>query len=87
MAHRRSGGFSLRMGQRLRIASAPLADPDALILGEPVNRGPVTPVRVLRSEWIKMRSLRSARLTLVAAVATMIGPVAAGHRWTPRNRR
>jgi len=34
---------------------------------------PVTSVRVLRSEWIKMRSLRSTTLTLVAAVATMVG--------------
>jgi len=34
---------------------------------------PVTPPRVMRSEWIKMRSLRSTTLTLVAAVATMVG--------------
>lgn len=33
---------------------------------------PVTPARVLRSEWIKMRSLRSTALTLVAGVATMV---------------
>jgi hypothetical protein len=33
---------------------------------------PVTPARVLASEWIKMRSLRSTALTLVAAVATMV---------------
>jgi hypothetical protein len=34
---------------------------------------PVTTVRVLRSEWIKMRSLRSTTLTLIAAVLTMVG--------------
>jgi len=34
---------------------------------------PVTPPRVLRSEWIKMRSLRSTTLTLAAAVGTMVG--------------
>lgn len=33
----------------------------------------VTPARVLNSEWIKMRSLRSTALTLVAAAVTMVG--------------
>jgi ABC-type transport system involved in multi-copper enzyme maturation permease subunit len=33
---------------------------------------PVTQLRVLRSEWIKMRSLRSTTFTLVAAVLAMI---------------
>jgi hypothetical protein len=32
----------------------------------------VTPVRVLNSEWIKMRSLRSTAWTLLAAVVTMV---------------
>jgi hypothetical protein len=53
----------------------------------PVRVQPVTPARVLRSEWIKMRSLRSTALTLIAAVTTM---VAAGwlfgwvtnHQWS-----
>jgi ABC-2 type transport system permease protein len=39
----------------------------------PVQVAPVGQGRVLRSEWIKLRSLRSTGLTLLAGVVAMIG--------------
>jgi ABC-2 type transport system permease protein len=38
----------------------------------PATRDDVTPVRVLTSEWIKLRTLRSSWYTLAAAVVAMI---------------
>jgi ABC-2 type transport system ATP-binding protein len=37
VAHKRTGGFSLGMGQRVGIAVAMLGDPEILVLDEPVN--------------------------------------------------
>ncbi len=50
--------------------AAPPATSSATIGTVQVQR--VTPARVLHSEWIKLRSLRSTGLTLLAAVVTMV---------------
>ena len=48
VAGKRAGGFSLGMGQRLGIAAALLADPQILILDEPVNGLDIEGVRWVR---------------------------------------
>lgn len=65
VARRRSGGFSLGMGQRLGIATALLGDPATLLLDEPVNG--LDPEGIL---WIRhlLRSLaREGRSVLVSS--------------------
>jgi ABC-2 type transport system ATP-binding protein len=61
VASKRVGSFSLGMGQRVGIASALLADPDTLILDEPVNGLDPDGVR-----WIRnlLRSLANAGRTV-----------------------
>jgi ABC-2 type transport system ATP-binding protein len=62
VAHKRVGGFSLGMGQRLGIAVALLGDPAILILDEPVNGLDVDGVR-----WIRdlLRSLADEGRTVL----------------------
>jgi ABC-2 type transport system ATP-binding protein len=65
VANRRSGGFSLGMGQRLGIATALLGDPHTLLLDEPVNG--LDPEGIL---WIRqlLRSLAAeGRSVLVSS--------------------
>lgn len=45
----------------------------SLSKGASIGTGPVTLVRVVHSEWIKFRSLRSSYATLLAAAAALVG--------------
>jgi ABC-2 type transport system ATP-binding protein len=64
VAHRRSGGFSLGMGQRLGIATALLGDPETLLLDEPVNG--LDPEGI---QWIRqlLRSLAAEGRTVLVS--------------------
>ena len=53
-------------------AGPPSSSDDIELVTVAVNVEAVTPARVLTSEWIKMRSLRSTTLTLLAAFALMV---------------
>jgi ABC-2 type transport system ATP-binding protein len=64
VANKRSGGFSLGMGQRLGVAAALLGDPQVLLLDEPVNG--LDPEGVL---WIRnlMKQLASEGKTVLVS--------------------
>ncbi|HQF02362.1 MAG TPA: ABC transporter permease [Phycicoccus sp.] len=72
-------------GRHAARAESPTATTASGALGAVAVR-PVTPIRVLLSEWVKFRSLRSTWLTLTAAVIAMIGigsliSFATNNRW------
>jgi ABC-2 type transport system ATP-binding protein len=64
VAHKRAGGFSLGMSQRLGIAGALLGDPGALLFDEPVNG--LDPEGIL---WIRtlMRTLATEGRTVLVS--------------------
>ena len=66
VAGRRAGSFSLGMGQRLGIASALLADPQTLILDEPVNGLDPDGVRWIRNLLQRPRRRGPHRLPVLA---------------------
>ena len=73
--------------------TAPVTDRPAAVSPPPIRRGArVTQVRVMRSEWTKLRSLRSTLWSLLAAVAFVIGlavlvPSVTVAHWPPRDPR
>ena len=56
VAHKRVGGFSLGMGQRLGVAAALLGDPRTLILDEPVNGLDLDGIRWIRALLTRLAS-------------------------------
>ncbi|MEV4759350.1 ATP-binding cassette domain-containing protein [Micromonospora sp. NPDC049559] len=62
VAHRRVGGFSLGMRQRLGIAGALIGDPAVVLLDEPVNGLDATGIRWIRST---LRSLAAEGRTVL----------------------
>ena len=65
VARRRSGGFSLGMGQRLGIASALLGDPETIMLDEPVNG--LDPEGILWIRHLLKGLAREGRTVLVSS--------------------
>ena len=98
VADRRAGGFSLGMGQRLGIAAALLADPQTLMLDEPVNGLDPDGVRWIRTLLRRLASegrtvfLSSHLMSEMALTADHVIVVGQGRllrdrRWTASSPR
>jgi ABC-2 type transport system ATP-binding protein len=77
VAHRRVGGYSLGMAQRLGVAAALLGDPGTLILDEPVNG--LDPDGVLWIRSLLQRLATEGRTVLVSSHLMSEMAVTAGH--------